>query len=73
MVYWGHRCFVLDRIWCHFIAAQAVVATGRGSLGTSIYYSAANTGQLIITIPAIVILKLDELQSVILALALGTR
>ncbi|MCV7266493.1 lipopolysaccharide biosynthesis protein [Mycolicibacterium poriferae] len=55
-----------------FIAAQAVVATGRGSLGTSIYYSAANTGQLIITIPAIVILKLDELQSVILALALGT-
>ena len=55
-----------------FVSAQAIVASGQGELGTAIFYSAANTGQLVVTVPLILLAGLDRLDTVLLATVAGT-
>ncbi len=55
-----------------FVSAQMVVAAGKSELGTAMFYSAANTGQLVLTVPAIVLGHLDDLVTVLAATVAGT-
>ncbi|MBI5340274.1 MAG: hypothetical protein HZB45_21555 [Mycolicibacterium rufum] len=55
-----------------FVAAQHVVACSRGELGSAMFYSAANAGQLIVTLPLILAFKLNSLDGVLAAVAAGT-
>lgn len=55
-----------------FVSAQAIVASGRGEIGTAVFYSAANIGQILITVPTIFVAGLSQLESVIAATAIGT-
>lgn len=53
-----------------FVSAQFVVATGRGSFGTTIFYSFANFAQLLISVPLILVTGTRDLYQ-ILALVSG--
>lgn len=55
-----------------FICAQMLVALGHSALGTSLFYSAANVGQVLVTVPLIVAADLHRLDSVLLATTAGT-
>ncbi|MGH2549839.1 MAG: lipopolysaccharide biosynthesis protein [Thermomicrobiales bacterium] len=55
-----------------FVSAQMVVAAGKSELGTAMFYSAANTGQLVLTVPSIVLGRLDDLATVLAATVAGT-
>lgn len=55
-----------------FVSAQLIVAGGRSELGTALFYSAANTGQLLITVPLILFAHFDRLDSVLFATVAGT-
>jgi len=55
-----------------FVSAQVTVARGRSELGTAMFYSAANVGQLLITAPWILWFHLHTLDAVLLANVAGT-
>ncbi|MDZ7910609.1 MAG: lipopolysaccharide biosynthesis protein [Rhodococcus sp. (in: high G+C Gram-positive bacteria)] len=55
-----------------FVCAQVVVASGRSELGTAMFYSAANIGQVLITVPIIFFAGFGELETVLTATVLGT-
>lgn len=55
-----------------YVAAQIVVASGRPGLGTAIYYSAGNFGQMGLAIPVILIARWSALDAVLTSIALGT-
>jgi O-antigen/teichoic acid export membrane protein len=55
-----------------FVSAQMVVAAGRSELGTAMFYSAANTGQLFITVPLIILGRLHDLVLVLAVTVAGT-
>ncbi len=55
-----------------YVAGQIVVASGRASFGTAIYYSAGNIGQMVLAIPVILIARLSALDAVLISTALGT-
>lgn len=55
-----------------FIAAQTIVARGHGELGSFVFYSTANIGQLLITVPIILVTRSSTLHAVLSAVAVGT-
>ncbi|MFI2838565.1 lipopolysaccharide biosynthesis protein [Mycolicibacterium sp. PDY-3] len=55
-----------------FVCAQTLVASGRGELGTAVFYSAANVGQILVTVPLILVAELHSLVAVLMATAAGT-
>ncbi|WP_156432614.1 lipopolysaccharide biosynthesis protein [Mycobacterium sp. M26] len=68
---------ILSGVWwgCYgviFVCAQSLVASSRSELGTAVFYSAASAGQLLISVPMIVLGHLDRLDSVLMAMVLGT-
>ncbi len=55
-----------------YVVGQIVVASGRASFGTAIYYSAGNIGQMVLAIPVILVARLSDLDAVLFVIALGT-
>lgn len=55
-----------------FIGSQLIVARGSATLGSSLFYSSANAGQLLITVPWILLSGATSLEVVMLATACGT-
>lgn len=55
-----------------FSAAQITVAAGSAGIGTTLFYSSANLGQLLVTVPAVLAFSTGTLQSVTLLTGLGT-
>lgn len=55
-----------------FVAGQTLVAQGRSSLGTALFYTAASAGHVVISIPLILLAGLDRLDAVLGATTAGT-
>lgn len=55
-----------------FVCAQFIVAGGRSELGTALFYSAASTGQMLISLPIILIFRLRTLDTILFAITTGT-
>lgn len=68
---------VLSALWWAaygviFVSAQTLVAQGRAALGTGLFYSAANAGQVLVSAPLILIAGVHRLETALLATTLGT-
>lgn len=54
-----------------FVAGQTLVAQGRSSLGTALFYTAASVGHVVVSIPLILLAGLDRLDAVLGATTAG--
>lgn len=55
-----------------FIAAQTLVALGRTSVGTGIFYSSAPAAQILIAAPAILVTRQSTLEGILLCVTIAT-